>query len=286
MARALVSATATLVGRGLHSGRRARLTILPAPVGAGWRLRRLDGPGRGAEIPVALGAVRPAPRRTVLGLEGGAVVSTVEHVLSALVGLEIADAVLAVEGEEVPVLDGSALPFARALLAVSRPVAPGSRLWRVRRGCSVRAADGGCCHLLPDEDLVIDCGVEFAHPAIGRQALTYRLSAGPEVYLARLAPARTFGFLAEEAQLRARALARGANLRSVLVLGSRGPLAAAGTRFADEVVRHKIVDALGDLALLGRPLRARLKLRRCSHALLVATLRRAVATGALAEDRR
>jgi UDP-3-O-[3-hydroxymyristoyl] N-acetylglucosamine deacetylase len=223
----------------------------------------------------------------VLGL-GGVTISTVEHLLAALWGLGIEDAEIRIRGAEVPILDGSASPYAGELLAcatASSGVGPSVPSWVVTRGFCSRSGSGQC-HLIPtptsSTGAVIECFIDFCHPMLGRQHARFEnVPKSSWTFLTRFAPARTFGFLEEAALLRRRGLAHGATLSSVLVYGPRGVLNPGGTRFRDEPVRHKVVDAMGDLALLGGILKGRLRLVRCSHRLLIETLKRALAAGAL-----
>jgi UDP-3-O-[3-hydroxymyristoyl] N-acetylglucosamine deacetylase len=277
--RELVRATELLEGRGLHSGRRTSVQLLPAPPGSGVLFLRRDlHPVR--PVPAILATARPGRRRTEL-VHDGVSVSTVEHVLAALGALRIYDARIELDGEEVPALDGSAAPFAAALLRASRHRAGDVTPWRVRQPIRRRMGDGTCA-LHPAAELCIDCRVRFASGAVGEQHL--RWHHGDEaLFLSRLAPARTFGFFDDAQSLSRAHLARGATLANVLVYDARAPLNQGGTRFRDEVVRHKVLDAVGDLALLGGPLCAHLKLERCSHVLLVGTLKLALEERALVQ---
>ena len=260
------------------------MVIHPAPEGSGISFQRLVH-GRQVLIPARLESVLPARRRTVLGL-GRVTVSTVEHVLAALQGLGIHDAVICVDGPEVPIMDGSAAPFVRALIRVSRSAAGRPPAWALTH--SVHAVRGqASCHLLPARGLEIWCQVDFRQAAVssvvGRQCLRYE-ERGVEGFARRVAPARTFGFLQDAARLRQAGLARGAGLGSVLVYHRGGVLNPGGTRFVDEPVRHKVLDALGDLALLGAGLRGKIKLTSCSHRLLTSTLLSAIQKGVLVRD--
>jgi UDP-3-O-[3-hydroxymyristoyl] N-acetylglucosamine deacetylase len=187
------------------------------------------------------------------------------------------------EGPELPALDGSAWPFARELLRCSRPARhPRARAgWRVVRPLYHHQGAARCL-LLPGRGLTINCRIQFDHPLVGAQWLRYSWR-GPRHFLQRLAPARTFGFVADRAALQARGLARGASLGNALVYDARTLLSPGGTRFSDEPVRHKVLDALGDLTLLGGPLSGELRLVRCSHRVLLSTLTRARAQGALVQ---
>jgi UDP-3-O-[3-hydroxymyristoyl] N-acetylglucosamine deacetylase len=279
--RTLTQATAVLVGRGLHSGREGRLRVLPAArQGSGLRFVRRDRPG--AALPASLEHVVPAARRLLLEHDGLRV-STPEHLLAAFAGLGIGDAEIELSGEEVPILDGSARPFVEALWAASVPALPTTRPWQVVRTFGLRRG-GASCRLAGSDGLQIDARLDFSDAAPLRpQRVSWRAD-DPWSFAHRLAPARTFGLLADAGGLRARGLARGAGLGALLVYGPRGLLNPEGTRFGDEPVRHNVLDALGALALLGAPLRGRLLLERCGHALLVGTLRAAIAEGAVRRE--
>ena len=280
--RILNAAAGPFQGPGLHSGRHARMQVLPAAAGSGIRFVRLDITPP-VVIPAALRCVVPAPRRTVLGRQG-AMVSTVEHLLAALAGLGIADAEVQLWGAEVPILDGSAAPLVRALLGCSRLAgadAPGP-VWSLTETIQRRQGRSRCL-LQPGGRLELRAVVDFDHPRVGRQSLRH-VPREAAWFARRLAPARTFGFLDEAAALSREALARGASLANVLVFDRRGVLNPGGSRFADEPVRHKLLDALGDLALLGGPLQATVKLVRCGHLLLTSTLQQAIQKGILVRE--
>jgi UDP-3-O-[3-hydroxymyristoyl] N-acetylglucosamine deacetylase len=243
-------------GVGIHSGANCRVRLHR---GHG-RLRFRRG---SAEIPARLECVASTDRCVVLAA-AGARVATVEHLLAALLIAGFwSDVVVEVEGDELPILDGSARPWLEEIerlgdpppapepLTVSTPVT-------VRDGASLAAATPGPARL--------DVSVEFPHPAIGRQTW----SGGSEEW-EELLDARTFGFLAELGSLRAAGLASGAGTENAIVFDERGPLGPL--RHADEPVRHKALDLLGDLALLGRPLSATVRVSRGSHRLHVQLMR-------------
>lgn len=256
------------------------MVIHPAQAGSGICFQRLVH-GRRVSIPARLESVQPAHRRTILG-RGRVTVSTVEHVLAALQGLGIHDAVIRIDGPEAPIMDGSAAPFVRALIRASRPGLGRPTAWALAR--SVHAIGGqASCHLIPARRLEIFCQVDFKHPLIGRQSLRYE-EQGVDYFARRVAPARTFGFLQEAALLHQTGLARGAGLGNVLVYHRGGVLNPGGTRLIDEPVRHKVLDALGDLTLLGAPLRCKIKLIHCSHRLLTSTILSAIQEGVLVRD--
>lgn len=279
MGRILTTASRPLSGHCLHTGGRSTMIIAPARPGSGVSFVREDLSSP-VVIPAALHTAKPCPRRTILSSQGASV-STVEHLLAALWGMGIFDAEVRLQGAEVPILDGSAAPIVRSLLPISRrdPLPPATA-WQVVRGFSLTQGPQACV-LQPGNHLEITASVAFPHARVGEQHLRF-VPASARHFLRHIAPARTFGFLGDASDLRRRGLARGATLGNVLVFDDQqGVLNPGGTRFVDEPVRHKILDALGDLALLGGPLKARVVLRRHSHSLLIRTLRRAVEGGAL-----
>jgi UDP-3-O-[3-hydroxymyristoyl] N-acetylglucosamine deacetylase len=280
MAKELISATPLIKGRGLHSGREVQLMVVPGKVGEGITFLRRDLVPPVA-VPAHLDAAIPQARRTSLQ-RGTTTISTVEHLLSALWALGIYDAQIHLWGEEVPALDGGARRFCQLLLGhLHEQEFPSPPPWRVTRGwthrrgethCVIEPAAEGCGSL--------ECSIRFSHPAIGDQRARVLLGCF-ELYLTRIAPARTFGLLQEAVSLQAARLACGATLSNTLVFGQHHVLNPEGLRFADEPVRHKILDAMGDLALLGGPFQGRIRLHRCSHQFLVSTLRLAILDGAL-----
>jgi UDP-3-O-[3-hydroxymyristoyl] N-acetylglucosamine deacetylase len=279
----LLRPTRLLRGPCLHRAIHTAVQIHPAPRGAGINFLRRDlSPER--IVPATLASARPCARRSEIH-HTGASVSTVEHLLSALWALGLHDVQVWIDGPEVPLLDGSAAVFVHELLRAGLAPSRGPRAtWQIRGGSSYRRGAREC-HLLPHQGLQIECSVSFPNPAIGRQFI--RFAAPPLAlagrYTTRVAPARTFGSLSEASELRRGGLAQGASLRNVLVFDATRAVNGGGTRFADEPVRHKLLDSMGDLALLGGPLQGRIKLRRCSHAHLQEALRRAVADGVMVQ---
>lgn len=256
----------SVTGAGIHSGLDCTVTLHPAEGAV--RFRR-----GAATIPASLEFVTGAERATSLGNDGEEV-HLVEHLLAALrIAGRYGGLVVEVSRSELPILDGSALPWLELIRRLGPPPAPPAPL-ELMEALEVRAA-GGVARLAPgDEHLSYD--IRFEHPAIGAQ----RFEGGPSDYEA-LANARTFGFRTEWAALKERGLARGATLERAIVFGDDGPLNPLRHPF--EPVRHKALDALGDLALLGRPLKARVAFERGSHALHHLAARAAL--GALASPR-
>ncbi len=256
-----IAGTVTLTGIGLHSGRLEEVTLRPAPPGAGIVFRRA---GRHTAIPATLAAVTDTTGCITLGGEGG--VRTVEHLLSAAWALGVDNLEVEVAHEEVPGMDGSALPFVHALRAaglhaqtVARPVV------RVRTPAWAAKGDGWVV-ALPAPRFEVACVVSLDLPGPGDQAATF--DPARDLYEETIAPARTWGYERDVEALRRRGLARGASLENTLVIGSAGFLNPP--RFANEAARHKVLDLLGDLALLGREIHGSVIAVRAGHSLHVA----------------
>jgi UDP-3-O-[3-hydroxymyristoyl] N-acetylglucosamine deacetylase / 3-hydroxyacyl-[acyl-carrier-protein] dehydratase len=258
--RRTVANEASISGVGLHLGVPCRLTVRPAPSGAGVSFRRADLPGAPV-IPARAERAVLTERRTQLG-EDPVSVHTVEHVLAAVAGLELDDLLVELDGPEPPIGDGSATPFVDLLRRAGIAEQPGNvHYLRVRQPVCV--ADGESRYEAhPAEDLELDVSIEFPHPLVGRQAGRFRLT--PETFARELAPARTFGFAREVEALRGRGLIRGGSTQSAIVLDERGVVENV-LRWPDEFLRHKALDCVGDLALAGGRLRARVIAERPSH---------------------
>jgi UDP-3-O-[3-hydroxymyristoyl] N-acetylglucosamine deacetylase len=262
----------TLLGVGVHSGLPVTLTIQPANAGTGLRFirTRIDGYGS-REIPADMGAVTATEFATVLGDTTGPLVSTAEHVLAALAGLGVDNALVEVDGPEAPIMDGSAAPFVAAIDLVGiEPLNKSRRYIKVLK--PVRVAIGDAFgEILPNpRGFRIEAEVNFDHPLIGRQFLAVDVK--PDTFRREIARARTFGFMRDVATLWNSGYALGASLENTLVVSDNRILNPEGTRFPDEFVRHKILDAVGDLALAGGPLLATYRSVRGGHKLNHAVL--------------
>ncbi len=255
-------------GIGLHTGRRSHATLHPAESGRGIVFFRTDV---GAVIPATAEETARFDHATTLGRPGREV-GTVEHLLSALAGSGIHDLLVEVDGPELPILDGSAAPWLGALREGGRTVlrdAPAP--FTPASSVSVTAPGGKRIEIRPARDLRVTYTIDFPHAAIGRQSITVVVT--PESYARHIAPARTFGFLAEYETLKAHGLARGASLENCIVVGAER-VEGGALRFPDEFVRHKALDVIGDLALVGRPVRGHIVANRAGHALHAALARR------------
>jgi len=259
--QATLRTTVSIDGVGLHSGHPARAHFHPAPVDHGLVFLRREHSEQ--LIPADLESAATFDYATTLK-RGEVSIGTVEHVLAAAAGLGLDNCLIEIEGPEVPILDGSALPFVRLFHAAGferqdalvRPFTLDRPVELLRDGKRMSFEPGG-------SGLTIRYEIDFPHPFVGQQELTYTLR--PEEFASRIAPARTFGFAREVAQLRARGLARGGSLHNAVVLDDTGILSGP-LRFRDEFVRHKVLDLIGDLALLGRPLHGIIHARKAGHA--------------------
>lgn len=254
-------------GIGLHSGRPARMTLYPAPAGAGVLFRRTDLRGALSETEISVSASYDRVSGTQLGStianEAGVSISMVEHLMSALAGCGVDNVIVDLDGPEVPVLDGSSAPLAMLLeCAGIAQLAARRRYIRILE--TVRIEDGEkSVSLSPHGGLRLNFEIDFASTAIGRQSYHFDLS--PDAYKKQIACARTFGFLHEVEYLRSVGLALGGSLENAVVLDGDGVMNAGGLRFPDEFVRHKILDAIGDLYLAGAPVIGRFDGVRSGH---------------------
>jgi UDP-3-O-[3-hydroxymyristoyl] N-acetylglucosamine deacetylase len=251
------------VGIGLHSGRQVRLVLKPAPVDHGIVFHRIDGEHT-MSIAAHVGHVVNTLFATTIGRDG-ARIGTVEHLLAALYGLGIDNLLVEVHGDEVPIMDGSAAPFVFLIKSAGiRRQAAAKRFLVIRR--PVRVADGDKEAVFePCDRLEISCRISFPHPLIRTQDFDFSFS--DVAFERRISRARTFGFLREVELLKASNLACGGSLDNAVVLDDFGVLNPDGLRFADEFVRHKVLDCLGDISLLGMPVIGRLRAVCTGHAL-------------------
>lgn len=249
-------------GRGLHTGCDVQLSLRPAPPHTGVVIRRTDLSN--FEIPARIEQVARVSYATTL-MRLGVMVSTVEHLLSALCGCQIDNCYIDVDSLEIPIMDGSAAPFIE-LIEAAQVIDQGVARCCLRVLDRIEARDGNrWIAIEPADDFTIDSTIDFPHPMIGRQRFQYQAS--PINYIGQIAAARTFGFQREIEALRAAGLIRGGSLDNAIVLTETGMLNEEPLRFVDEFARHKILDILGDLALIGRPVLGRVVAERSGHAL-------------------
>jgi UDP-3-O-[3-hydroxymyristoyl] N-acetylglucosamine deacetylase len=259
-------------GVGVHSGSPATLTMLPAEADTGIVFVRcgVDG-GPDREIRANFRAVTATEFATVLGDATGPLCSTAEHVLAALSGVGVDNAIIEIDGPEVPIMDGSAAPFVEAIDQVGLVTLPVPRRY-IRILKPVRVATGDCFgELRPHpQGFRVEFDIEFDHPLIGRQNLA--LDVEPDAFRRELSRARTFGFMRDVAKLWSAGYALGASFENTLVVNETRLLNPEGLRFADEFVRHKALDAIGDLALAGAPMLGAYRSVRGGHKLNHAVL--------------
>lgn len=251
-------------GVGLHTGRTIAIQLHPAPPDTGVALRRTDQPGAPA-IPAHWTYAQETPLCTTLA-DGATRIATVEHLLAALAGLGVDNAVVDVDGPEVPIMDGSAAPFVFLVECAGLAQQPARR--RAIQLCkTVEVRDDARSAALgpAPAGLTVDFAIAFDSPVIGEQARTTELDCA--TFKRDLARARTFGFLREVDQLRAAGLALGGSLDNAVVIDGDRVLNDGGLRYPDEFVRHKILDCVGDLFLAGAPIVGRFTGRRTGHAL-------------------
>ena len=267
-----LACTVALSGTGVHTGRPARVSLRPAEVDTGIRFRRTDltNGTRSTVIKVDRHHVGSTRLCTELRNDDGISVMTVEHLLAALGGAGIDNAEVHISGPEVPILDGSSGEFLDAIEAAGIVRQDRARGFiRILEPVSLQigAASAG---FMPDDRCVIDSSIEFAHPAIGKQSFVYVASAAN--FRREISTARTFGFLSQARELRAAGYGLGASLDNTVVLDDRAVMNHAGLRFIDEFVRHKTLDACGDLLFAGAPIIGRFQSSCGGHQLNHAAL--------------
>jgi UDP-3-O-[3-hydroxymyristoyl] N-acetylglucosamine deacetylase len=249
-------------GIGLHTAVQVHLRILPAPPDVGYVFKRSDLGG--FEIPASVESVAHCSYATTL-MRTGVMLSTVEHLLAALRGADVDNAYIEVDNLELPIMDGSAEVFTEMIERAGISEQPLARhALRIKRRVSIEHGNRRIS-IEPAEAYLIDCMIDFAHPLIGVQDYFFALEDG--AFGREIAAARTFGFTHEIEALRRDNLIRGGSLDNAIVLTPEGMLNETGLRFKDEFVRHKILDIIGDLALLGMPLMGRVRAERSGHIL-------------------
>lgn len=259
-----LSQSIVMTGVGVHSGAPVSITLHPADAHSGISFL-VSKDGREIEIKAHCDFIENLTLCTVLGSGCGAVVATVEHLMSALRGLSIDNVMVEIDNGEVPIMDGSAMPFVRAIeeAGIAELEAP-RRFIKLLK--PIRVEENGCWgELLPYNGFRIEVEIDFATPAIGRQKFTSDMN--PGIFREELARARTFGFMADVEGLWAAGRALGASLENTVAIDDDKVLNREGLRFADEFVRHKALDAVGDLALAGSPLLCSYRSYRGGHAL-------------------
>lgn len=263
-------------GVGLHTGQKVRIALRPAPPDTGIVFRRIDLPAP-VDIPARAELVGEARLASTL-VRGEVKIHTVEHLMSALSGLGVDNAFVDIDAPELPIMDGSASPYALLIqqAGIEEQAAP-KRFLRVRKTIEVQDGDKWA-RLEPYEGFRLSFSIDYRHPLIERSTQSVTVDFAETSYLKEIARARTFGFMHEVEDLKGSGLALGGGLDNAVVLDEQGVLNAEGLRFADEFIRHKLLDAIGDLYLLGRPLLGAFSAHKSGHA-----LNNRLARGALAE---
>jgi UDP-3-O-[3-hydroxymyristoyl] N-acetylglucosamine deacetylase len=268
----------TASGVGLHTGRKARITLRPAPVDTGVVFRRVDL-ATPVDIPARADSVGETRLSSCL-VNGEAKVYTVEHLMSALAGLGVDNVYVDLDAPEVPIMDGSAGPFVMLLQQAGlEQQAAAKKFLKVKKPVEVRDGDKWA-RLEPYDGFKLSFSIDFRHPVIERSTQSVTLDFAETSYLKEIARARTFGFMQDLEDLRENSLALGGGLDNAVVLDEYRVLNSDGLRFADEFIRHKLLDANGDLYLLGKPLLAAFSAHKSGHALNNTLLRALLADAA------
>lgn len=254
-----------LTGTGVHSGAPVSLILHPAEADTGFRFIVTKRGRLIAEIPAHVDNVKNLTLCTVIGDEGGTTIGTVEHLLAALRGLSIDNCYIEVDSKELPIMDGSSSHFVDAIdeTGIKELSAP-RRFIKVLK--PIRVEDGDCWgEIAPHSGFHLDVEIDFATPLIGRQRIVHEIS--PGVFRHELARARTFGFMSDVERLWKAGLALGANLSNTVAIGDDRVINREGLRYPQEFVRHKMLDAVGDLSLAGLPLLGAFRSVRGGHRL-------------------
>ncbi len=263
---------------GLHSGVPVRVRILPAPASTGIVFVRTDL--QDFQIPASWRYVAKVSYATSL-MRQGVLISTTEHLLSVFYSMGIDNAYVEIDNLEVPILDGSGRPFVKLLEEAGiRSYRRRRRYLRIRRTVSVEG-NGKRITILPADRFMLSCDIFFPHPLVGHQSMEMEVT--PENYASEIAPARTFGFEQELDQMRNMGLIRGASLESAVCFTPDAVLNPEGLRATDECCRHKALDLIGDLALIGRPLLGHVIAERAGHAMHVALVAKIMSDPSLYE---
>ena len=259
--RKTINTNVSITGIGLHSGIYTTVELKPVPAGSGVTFVRADLDG--LRIPALQASTTALDHATTVGKDD-VQVGTVEHLLAAIMACGITDVDIDIDGPEVPIIDGSALPFMHLIDAAGvRELDAEVPVLRLREPLEVVEGDKSI-RIVPAKNLVIKYKIDFDHPVIGRES--FHFDFGHDSFLRKIAPARTFGFMRDVEKLRAAGLARGGSVENAVVLDDRG-VVNGPLRFKDEFVRHKILDLVGDLALIGRPIVGEITAYRGGHAL-------------------
>jgi UDP-3-O-[3-hydroxymyristoyl] N-acetylglucosamine deacetylase len=257
-----ISRAVSCSGIGVHSGRTVNLTIRPAPVNHGIRFVRVDLPGQPG-VKAHFNNVVDTSLATVIGAEG-CIVSTVEHLMAGLAGMSIDNAIVEVDGYEMPILDGSAGPFTRLIESAGIRSQEGPKCYFKVNHPITLSENGKSVTIHPADEFRITCTIVFDHPLIGSQTCDFVINR--ETFAKEICSARTFGFLHEAEMMRRYGLGRGSSLDNAVVIDGDCVLNENGLRWPDEFVRHKCLDCIGDFSLLGMPIMGHIVTNKSGHA--------------------
>lgn len=249
-------------GIGLHSGKVVNLSLVPAPVNHGIKFVRKDLPDN-PTISARFNCVVDTSLATVIGSDG-VIVSTIEHLMACFAGLSIDNVIVELDSYEVPVMDGSAGPFAQMIIDAGIQEQEASRHFFVLREAIVLEENGKYVGAYPDTTFKITCNIEFEHPLIRKQTCSVEVL--DHVFEREISNARTFGFLREVEYMKNYGLARGGSLDNAVIVDDKDILNKDGLRYRDEFVRHKLLDCIGDFSLLGMPILAHIVTHKSGHA--------------------
>jgi UDP-3-O-[3-hydroxymyristoyl] N-acetylglucosamine deacetylase len=254
--------SASCFGIGVHSGRKVRLNIHPAPINHGIKFKRTDL-SEGRSIPALFSRVVDTSLATVIG-QDGCIVSTIEHLMAAFSGLSIDNALVELDSYELPIMDGSAGPFTQLIKSAGIKNQNAPRFFFVAKEPIILEENGKSVGVYPASERRITYTITFNHPLVQTQSFSIDLSA--DEFENKIARARTFGFYHEIEYLKKFGLARGGSLDNAVVLDREKILNPGGLRYPDEFVRHKILDCIGDFSLLGMPIMGHIKVYKSGHA--------------------
>ncbi len=253
--------SASCSGIGVHSGKIVNVAINPAPINHGIKFARVDLPNQPV-VPARFNRVVDTSLATVLGSDG-LIISTIEHLMAALSGMGIDNALIEVDSYELPIMDGSASLFVEMIKEAGVKSQSAQRCYFEICEPVELEEDNKFVGIYPASDFQISCTIEFDHPLIQTQHFSTEITA--RNFEEKIAPARTFGFVHEQQYMKQYGLAKGASLENVVAIGEKSVLNAGGLRFADEFVRHKLLDCIGDFSLLGLPILGHIVARRSGH---------------------
>lgn len=248
-------------GIGLHTGKRVKITFKPAPVDSGVRFVRVDLEGK-PQIVAEVSRVIKASRETSIG-EGEVKVQSIEHILAALAGLRIDNLEIEIDSDELPAADGSTLPFVQVLKEAGVVEQEKERKYLKLKEAVSYAKENVYLIALPNKELKVSYTIDFDHPVLRTQFASFVIN--EDTFTKEIAPARTFGFESEVRESREKGLIKGGSLENAVVIGEKGILNKEPLRFSDEFVRHKILDLLGDLYLIGAPIKAHIIALKSGH---------------------